>query len=137
MRYGIIIAIVLLGVFLTWCYIARRRVSDGYTFVVYAEEITKIYTAYLNVKNETAVKTFSTEHMEIVYNPENPKLFLDWMEYAIAVALDWYDKIKDKEKSFRKDDWECVQEKYANIREVENKVRYEKWQKGYQVIRFD
>lgn len=137
MRYGIIIAVVLLGGFLTWCYIVGRRVSDGYAFVVYAEEIAKIYKAYLDVKNEPGVRRFTTEHIQVLYNPENPKLFLDGMEYAIAVALDWYDKIKDKEKSFRKDDWDCVQEKYSGLQVVEGRIRYEKWQKGYQVTRFD
>ena len=52
MRYGIIIAIVLLGVFLIWCYYVGRTVSDGYTFVVYAEELIQIYNTYLRAKNQ-------------------------------------------------------------------------------------
>ena len=111
MRYGIIIAIVLLGVFLIWCYYVGRTVSDGYTFVVYAEELIQIYNTYLRAKNQPGV--------------------------VIAIALDCYDRVKDKEKSFRKDDWDCVQEKYVEVQKVENRVRYEKWQNGFQVTRFD
>lgn len=137
MRYGIIIAIVLLGVFLIWRFYAERTVSDGYTFVVYAEELVQIYNAYLRQKNQPGVKMFCTEHIQVKYDPEKLKSFLDEMDYVIAIALDWYDKIKDKEKSFRKDDWDCVKEKYAQVQEVENRVRYEKWQNGFQVTRFD
>lgn len=137
MRYGIIIAIVLLGVFLIWCYYVGRTVSDGYTFVVYAEELIQIYNTYLIVKNQLGVKTFSTEHIQVKYDPENLKFFLDEMDYVIAIALDCYDRVKDKEKSFRKDDWDCVQEKYVEVQKVENRVRYEKWQNGFQVTRFD
>lgn len=137
MRYGIIIAIVLLGVFLIWCYYVGRTVSDGYTFVVYAEELIQIYNTYLRMKNQPGVKMFYTEHIQVKYDPENLKFFLDEMDYVIAIALDCYDRVKDKEKSFRKDDWDCVQEKYVEVQKIENRVRYEKWQNGFQVTRFD
>lgn len=137
MRYVIIIAIVLLGGFLIRWFILSRRVSDGFTFAIYAEEVINIYKTYLEVKNEPGIKELGIEYIKVQYNPEKLKLFLDEMDYIIALTLDCYDKIKDKEMSFQEDDWDYIQELYTSVQDVENKVRYEKWQNGFQVTRLD
>lgn len=135
MRYGIIIAIVLLSVFLIWRIVAARGVYEGSVFVVYAEDIISVYKTYQKMKYDPEITQFNTKYIKIEYTPDNLEMFLNKIEYVICVTLDYYDKIKEKEKDFQVKDWEYIQELLEQVEEIENKIRYEKWQNGFKVTR--
>lgn len=135
MRYGIIISIVLFGIFLIWRIVAARGVYEGSVFVVYAEDIVSVYQTYQRMKYDPQITQFNTKYVKIEYTPDNLEMFLNKIEYVICVTLDYYDKIKEKEKAFQVKDWEYIQELYEQVEEIENKVRYEKWQNGFKVTK--